>query len=84
MLSYVAADQWQHPELGILLEINASHVSMSCAQLREAAACGASFVIGSDAHTPDRVGDFAKAIRAAEEAGVTQRIVNASCGLETP
>ena len=71
-------------ELGILLEINASHVSMSCAQLREAAACGASFVIGSDAHTPGRVGDFAKAIRAAEEAGVTQRIVNASCGLETP
>ena len=64
-------------ELGILLEINASHVSMTPAQIREAASYGAKFVIGSDAHTPERVGDFEKAIRAAEEAQVESRIVNA-------
>ena len=64
-------------ELGILLEINASHVSMTPAQIREAASYGAKFVIGSDAHTPARVGDFEKAIRAAEEAQVESRIVNA-------
>ena len=50
---------------------------MTPAQIREAASYGAKFVIGSDAHTPERVGDFEKAIRAAEEAQVESRIVNA-------
>lgn len=63
-------------ELGILLEINASHVSLSPAQLREAASYGAKFVIGSDAHTPSRVGTFERAIRAAEEALVAHLVVN--------
>lgn len=64
-------------ELGILLEINASHVSMTSSQLHEAASYGAKFVIGSDAHTPARVGDFARAIAAAEGAGVENLVVNA-------
>lgn len=38
---------------------------------------GASFIIGSDAHTPERVGDFAQALRAAEEADACDRVVNA-------
>ena len=64
-------------QLGVLLEINASHVSMSVPQLKEAAKYGARFVIGSDAHIPGRVGDFAAAIRAAQEAEVEDLVVNA-------
>ncbi|MBE5785686.1 MAG: PHP domain-containing protein [Clostridiales bacterium] len=63
-------------QLGILLEINASHVSLTPKELREAASCGAKFVAGSDAHTPERVGCFDAALSAAEKAGVTGHIVN--------
>lgn len=65
-------------ELNILLEINASHVSLSPEDLRTAAEAGAMFVVGSDAHTPERVGCFDAALEAAEKAGVSDRIVNAA------
>ncbi|EYE88602.1 hypothetical protein Q428_07010 [Fervidicella metallireducens AeB] len=36
------------------------------------------FVIDSDAHTPDRVGDFKEGIKTAEKAGLpVDRIINA-------
>ncbi len=63
-------------ELGILLEINSAHVSLSVEQLRTAARCGAGFIIGSDAHRPERVGDFSAALEAAREAGILNKIVN--------
>lgn len=63
-------------ELGILLEINASHVSLSPEDLRKAADAGARFVVGSDAHCPARVGVFDAALAAAEEAGVEAHIIN--------
>lgn len=64
-------------QLGVMLEINASHVSLTPEQLRVAASYGAKFVIGSDAHTPSRVGDFAKAVCAAQNAGVAHLVCNA-------
>lgn len=63
-------------ELGILLEINSAHVSLSVEQLRTAARHGAKFIIGSDAHSPQRVGDFSAALEAAREAEILNRVVN--------
>lgn len=63
-------------ELGIPLEINAARVTMTAAELSAAADEGASFIIGSDAHEPARVGDDALALAAAREAGVEERVVN--------
>lgn len=63
-------------ELNILLEINASHVSLTPEELREAASFGAKFAVGSDAHSPERVGCFDAALDAAVKAGVEEHITN--------
>lgn len=65
-------------ELGVALELNGARVTMTNAQIQLAAKNGANFVINSDAHHPSRVGEVAKAIAAAEEAGLTaNQIINA-------
>lgn len=63
-------------ELGVLLELNAARTTMSKGEIQAAKAAGASFVIGSDAHTPERVGDFRLGLEAAKEAGALDRVVN--------
>lgn len=63
-------------QLGILMEINGARVTMTKQELITARDRGAKFIIGSDAHTPSRVGDFEKAIAAAREAGVLENVVN--------
>ena len=63
-------------ELGILLEINSKHVSMSIEELKICKEHGARFIIGSDAHESARVGDFQAALAAAQEADVLDRVVN--------
>ena len=63
-------------ELGIKLEINGARVTMSAEQLRQAADAGAQLIIGSDAHSPDRVGEDSLAYAAAEAAGVLGSVVN--------
>ena len=63
-------------ELGIKLEINGARTTMSKEQLRQAVNEGADLIIGSDAHSPDRVGDDSLAYAAAEEAGVLSAVVN--------
>jgi putative hydrolase len=61
---------------GTLFEINAWH-ALDEDGLRAAAATGTRFAISSDAHTPDRVGDFEAALAAALRAGIdVARIVN--------
>lgn len=60
------------------LEINAGHEHMTVEYIRIAAEEGVSFVIGSDAHQPERVGDFSRAIEIAKQAGLTAKeILNA-------
>ncbi len=77
---YVAADiptlARGAKELGVLLELNSARVTMTAEQIRQAAAAGASFVIGSDAHSPERVGDFELGLNAAQEAGVLGQVAN--------
>lgn len=56
---------------GAALEINAKHPEFTAQELAEAARAGAQFIIGSDAHSPGRVGDFQAALERAEEAGIS-------------
>lgn len=61
------------------LEINAKHPEFTVAELIECAQTGVKFAIGSDAHSPERVGDFRAAIDKAEQAGITAgQIINAA------
>ncbi len=63
---------------GTALEINSSHGFMSVEYVKMAMKENVSFVIDSDAHTPGRVGDFAKGILIAQQAGLDEgRIINA-------
>ncbi len=64
-------------QLGVLLEINNSHPVWNAAQLKQAAALGARFIIGSDAHKPENVGRVDRALLLAQAAGLTAKeIVN--------
>lgn len=54
----------------VALEINASHGFMTEDYVRIARAEGATFVLGSDAHEPRRVGDVKKAVDIALRAGL--------------
>ena len=62
----------------VALEINAGHGYMTVEYVKIAMEEGVSFVINSDAHTPERVGDFDRAIEIAKQAGLEpSRIINA-------
>jgi putative hydrolase len=64
-------------KMGTALEINASHGYMTVEYAKIALAEGATFVISSDAHVPERVGDFEKGIAIARAAGIPpHRIIN--------
>lgn len=63
---------------GTALEINASHGYLTAEYVKIAMSEDVNFVIDSDAHTPDRVGDFEEGIKTAEKAGLpVDRIINA-------
>jgi putative hydrolase len=62
---------------GVLFELNAAHGGLSESDLALAARCGVCFLIGSDAHSPERVGDIGRAVGLALRAGIDlDRIVN--------
>jgi len=64
-------------ERGTLLELNDGHGYLTAEGIREAASADVSFIIGSDAHRPDRIGHCGRALRIAAEAGLDlSRIVN--------
>lgn len=63
---------------GTALEVNASHHHGGVAYIRAAAAEGVDFVAGSDAHNPERVGDFRRAFALLAAAGMGwERVRNA-------
>ncbi|MEA5004178.1 MAG: PHP domain-containing protein, partial [Christensenella sp.] len=65
-------------KVGTALEINAKHPEFTTEELIECAKTGVLFSIGSDAHSTDRIGDFAPALKKAEEAGIAEKqIINA-------
>lgn len=64
---------------GVALEINASHGFMTTEYVKIAMEEGVSFVINSDAHHPNRVGDFERGIAIARAAGLSpEQIINSS------
>jgi putative hydrolase len=65
-------------DYGTLFEINNKHQGLTAEDIEEAASEGARFVLSSDAHNPQDVGNVSKAIKLAESARLsTGRIVNA-------
>lgn len=64
-------------QLGMLMEVNSARVTMTKKELIAVKQAGCGLVIGSDAHTPGRVGDFELASRAVTEAGVWDAVANA-------
>ena len=64
-------------ELGVLLEVNSSRVTLSDDELQIIKKEGCGLIIGSDAHSPDRVGDFRLASEAVTRAGVWEAVKNA-------
>jgi len=60
---------------GTAFEINTSHKHMTVELIELAANEGVKFVIGSDAHHPSRVGDFAYGIQLAQQAGLTPSLI---------
>lgn len=64
-------------ETGTLMEINTWHKHLSVEDLRLLKKTENKFIISSDAHSPDRVGDFKPGLARALEAGIEpERIVN--------
>ena len=63
---------------GVVLEINAKHPEFTPEELSACAKTGVKFSVGSDAHSPGRVGDFLPALKKAEAAGITaEQVINA-------
>lgn len=55
---------------GTYFELNGKRIFLTDEMLAEAAAQGCEFVCDSDAHTPDRVGDFSVALARIERVGI--------------
>lgn len=64
-------------DVGTMVEINAKHKHLTVDEIKIAAKFDIKFVIGSDAHVPERVGEFREPLLRALEAGLDpERIVN--------
>jgi len=62
---------------GTLVEINTNHLSLTPDDIKTMALADVHFIISSDAHTPNRVGDFVSGVNLALDAGLDmRRIVN--------
>jgi putative hydrolase len=60
-----------------LVELNTHHASLSVEDIRSMSLAPVKFIISSDAHSPNRIGDFVSAVDLAYEAGLDMsRIVN--------
>lgn len=62
---------------GTWMEVNNSHPYLTVETLAEAAQQDVTFVIGSDAHRPERVGNFQRALERIEASGIDKnRVIN--------
>jgi putative hydrolase len=61
---------------GTYVEINTKKSHMSDDEWREVASTGVNFVIGSDAHSPDRVADYSSALELIERIGIDKERVH--------
>lgn len=64
-------------ERGTLMEISTWHDYLSVDGIKKAAKSGVKFIISSDAHKPERIGDCEGAVKRVQEAGLDlERVVN--------
>jgi len=64
-------------ETGTLMEINTRHKHLTADEIKIAADYDVSFIIDSDAHRPQEIGNFAEGVVRAASAGLElSRIVN--------
>lgn len=64
-------------DTGTLMEINMKHAHLTAEEIRLAARFDVKFIIGSDAHVPEKVGSYKESLARAFEAGLDpERIVN--------
>ena len=62
---------------GTLMEISTWHPFLTVEGIKEAAKTSVNFIINSDAHSPDRIGDCEGAVKRILEAGLDlERVVN--------
>lgn len=62
----------------VALEVNVKHGHLTVEEIKEALKTDVKFILGSDAHAPQDVGEFAASLNRCIEAGVpTNRIMNA-------
>lgn len=65
-------------EKGVALEVNVKHGHLTVEEIKEALETDVIFIVGSDAHDPERVGEFTASIKRCLDAGVpVSRIMNA-------
>lgn len=69
---------------GTALELNIRHNSLTAEQINRLKENGAPFMISSDAHRSEDVGDFAGTVRLADEAGLDAKDVLNAKGCERP
>jgi putative hydrolase len=66
-------------EYGTLIEINTKRITYTDKDMRDMIDTGVNFILNSDAHSPERVGEFAMGVRLIERLGIPRdRIVNLS------
>ncbi|MDR0853515.1 MAG: PHP domain-containing protein [Clostridiales Family XIII bacterium] len=69
-------------KVGTYIELNTLHASLTSEDIKTMALADVKFIVSSDAHSPDRVGDFLSAVNLLIEAGISMdRVVNVT---ETP
>lgn len=66
-------------ETNTRLEINSSHGYLNANQLNQIKHIGNKFIIGSDAHTPERVGNFDLAMKQVKEANIDLNMIENIC-----
>ncbi|MBQ2723972.1 MAG: PHP domain-containing protein [Clostridia bacterium] len=63
-------------DYNVLLELNGKRINMTDDQIVKLYQMGAKFIINSDAHTLDRVGDFSRGLQTAQRLGILTSVVN--------
>jgi putative hydrolase len=70
-------------KVGTYVELNTLHASLTVEDIKTMALADIKFIVSSDAHSPDRVGDFMGAINLLIQAGISMdRVVNITEGTE--
>ena len=63
-------------DYNVLIELNGKRINMSDEEIVKLYQMGVKFIINSDAHTKDRVGDFSRGLAVAQRLGILTSVAN--------